>query len=190
MKSRRRVNSTVGRLKLMLRIIATVVTVAFILLAAQPPAACSQQISVSRGRVIIRNECPYSVAIPRGWTPSPDGQQPDAFDVAFAQGNRGREGHLLLGVIRVGRAIETVLSEDTGTFIPNRGRPIRTLDRHLAHVRYLYSQHEGCWVAEALVSCNGRVATVVLSAYSRRDFTRSLPTWRTLVRSFRHENAL
>ena len=179
----------------MQRIIATLVTVTITLLVAQPPAARSQQVTVSHGRVVIRGECPYSLAIPRGWTPSPNGQQPDAFDVAFARGRSWREGRVLLGVIREGTeggmAVEAALSEDTGSFIVNRGRPIRTLDKHLAQVRYLYDadQHEGCWVAEALIGCNGWVATIVLSANSRRDLARSLATWRTLVRSFRYENA-
>jgi hypothetical protein len=179
----------------MLRIIATLVTVTFTLLVAQPPAVCSQQVTVSHGRVIIRNECPYSLAIPRGWTPSPNGQQPEAFDVAFARGHSWRVGRVLLGVVREGRdgglTVEAVLSEDTGSFIVNRGRPIRTFDRHLAQVRYLHDpdRHEPCWVAEALIGCNGWVATIVLSANSRRDLARSLATWRTLVRSFRYENA-
>jgi len=178
----------------MLRIIATLVTATFTLLVAQP-AVCSQPITVSHGRVIIRSECPYSLAIPRGWTPSPNGQQPEAFDVAFARGNSWREGRVLLGVIREGRngglTVEAVLSEDTGRFIVNRGRPIRTFDQHLAQVRYLHDpdRHEPCWVAEALIGCNGWVATIVLSANSRRDLARSLGTWRTLVRSFRYENA-
>jgi hypothetical protein len=177
----------------MLRIIATLVTVTFTLLVAQSAAVYSQQLTVSHGRVIIRGECSYSVAIPRGWTPSPDGQQPDAFDVAFAQGPSWREGRVLLGVTREGKdgglTVKAVLAEDTGTFIVNRGRPIRTLDHHVAQVRYLYSEHERCWVAEALIGCNGWVASIVLSANSRRDRDRSLATWRTLVRSFKHENA-
>ena len=177
----------------MLRLIATLVTVTFTLLVAQPPAVWSQQVTVSHGRVIIRSECPYSLAIPRGWTPSPNGQQPEAFDVAFARGHSWREGRVLLGVIREGRdgglTVEAALSEDTGSFIVKRGRPIRTLDQHRAQVRYLYSRHERCWVAEALIGCNGWVATIVLSADSRRDLARSLATWRTLVRSFRYENA-
>ena len=176
----------------MLRIIATLVTVTFTLLAAQSRVR-SQQITVSHGRVIISSECRYSLAIPRGWTPSPNGQQPEAFDVAFARGHTWREGRVLLGVAREGRdgglTVEAVLSEDTGTFIVNRGRPIRTLDHQLAQVRYLYSRAEVCWVAEALIGCNGWVATIVLSAKSHRDLVRSLATWRTLARSFRHENA-
>ncbi len=179
----------------MLRIIATLVTVTFTLLVAQPPAVCSQQVTVSHGRVIIHSECPYSLAIPRGWTPSPNGQQPEAFDVAFARGHSWHEGRVLLGVIREGKdgglTVEAALSEDTGSFIVKRARPIRTLDRHLAQVRYLYDddRDEPCWVAEALIGCNGWVATIVLSANSRRDLARSLATWRTLVRSFRYENA-
>lgn len=176
----------------MLRIIAILLTVTFTLLVAQLPAY-SQQVTVSHGRVIIRNECSYSLAIPRGWTLSPNGQQPDAFDVAFARGQVWREGRVLLGVVSESRdgglTVEAVLSEDTGSFIVNRGRPIRTVDHHLAQVRYLYSRHERCWVAEALIGCNGWVATIVLSANSRRDLARSLATWRTLVRSFRYENA-
>jgi hypothetical protein len=152
----------------MLRIIATLVTVTFTLLVAQSAAVYSQQLTVSHGRVIIRGECSYSVAIPRGWTPSPDGQQSDAFDVAFAQGPSWREGRVLLGVTREGKdgglTVKAVLAEDTGTFIVNRGRPIRTLDHHVAQVRYLYSEHERCWVAEALIGCNGWVASIVLSA--------------------------
>src|SRR5262245_36116146 len=164
----------------MLRIITTLVTVTFTLLAAQPPAVCSQQLTVSHGRVIIRGECSYSLAIPRGWAPSPNGQQPDAFDVAFARGYSWRVGRVMLGGIREGRegglTVEAALSEDTGSFIVNRGRPIRTLDHHLARVRYLYDpdRDEPCWVAEALIGCNGWVATIVLSANSRRDLTRSL----------------
>ena len=177
----------------MLRIIATLVTVTFTLLVAHPPAVYSQKVTVSHGRVIIRNECSYSLAIPRGWTPSPNGKQPDVFDVAFARGHVWREGRVLLGVSREGRdgglAVKAVLSDDTGTFIVNRGRPIRTLDQRLAQVRYLYSRHERCWVAEALIACNGWVAHIVLSADSRRDLARSLGRWRTLVRSFRYENA-
>jgi hypothetical protein len=179
----------------MLRIIATLLTVTCTLLVAQSPAVCSQQITVARGRVIIRSECPYSLAIPRGWTPSPNGEQPDAFDVAFARGHSWREGRVLLGVIREGRAggltVEAVLSDDTGSFIVKRGRPIRTRDQRLAQVRYLYDpdRHEPCWVAEALIGCNGWVATIVLSANSRRDLARSLATWRKLVRSFRYETA-
>ena len=177
----------------MLRIIATLVTVTFTMLVAEPPAVFSQRVTVSHGRVIIRNECSYSLAIPRGWTPSPNGQQPDAFDVAFARGHVWREGRVLLGVTREGRdgglTVEAVLSEDTGSFVVNHGRPIRTLDHQLAQVRYLYSRREGCWMAEALIGCNGWVATIVLSANSRRDLARSLATWRTLVRSFRYENA-
>ena len=175
----------------MLRIVAILVTVTFTLLA-QPPAVFSQQVTVSHGRVIIRSECTYSVAIPRGWTPSPNGQQPEAFDVAFARGHSWREGRVLLGVIREGKngglTVAAVLSEDNGSFLVKGGRPIRTLDQHLAQVRYLYSAHERCWVAEALIGCNGWVATIVLSADSRRDLARSLATWRTLVRSFRYEN--
>ena len=177
----------------MLRIITTLVTVTFTLLVAQPPAVRSQQVTVSHGRVIIRSECPYTLAIPRGWTPSPNGQQPDAFDVAFARGRSWREGRVLLGVAREGKdgglTVEAVLSDDTGTFIVNRGRPIRTLDQRLAQVRYLYSRHDRCWVAEALIACNGWVAHIVLSADSRRVLARSLGKWRTLVRSFRYENA-
>jgi len=165
----------------------------FTLLVAQPPAVYSQQVTVSHGRVIIRSECSYSVAIPRGWTASPDGQQPEAFDVAFARGHSWRVGRVLLGVIREGRdgglTVEALSSEDTGSFIVNRGRPIRTRHQHLAQVRYLYSRHERCWVAEALIGCNGWVASIVLSADSRRDLARSLATWRALVRSFRYENA-
>ena len=181
-----------GGIQPMLRIVATLITVTFTLVA-QPPAVFSQQVIVSHGRVIIRSECSYSVAIPRGWTPSPDGQQPEAFDVAFARGHVWRDGRSLLGVTREGKSggltVETVLSDDTGRFIVNRGRPIRTLDQGLAQVRYLYDRHERCWVAEALIGCNGWVAHVVLSANSRRDLSRSLATWRTLVRSFRYENA-
>jgi hypothetical protein len=177
----------------MLRISATLATVTFTLLVAQPPSAYSQQLTVSHGRVIIRSECLYSVAIPRGWTPSPDGQQPDAFDVAFARGPSWREGPVLLGVAREskdgGLTVKAVLSDDTGSFTANRGRPIRTLDHHLAQVRYLYSRHEECWLAEALIGCNGWVATIVLSADSRRDLARSLATWRILVRSFRYKSA-
>jgi|GEM_PF-2004210 len=178
----------------MLRIISTLVTVTFTLLVAQPPAVFSQQITVLHGRVIIRGECPYSVAIPRGWTPSPNGQQPEAFDVAFARGHSWHEGRVLLGVTREGRqgglTVEAVLSEDTGSFSANRGRPIRTQNQHLAQVRYLHDpdKDDPCWVAEALIGCNGWVATIVLSANSRRDLARSLATWRTLVRSFRYEN--
>ena len=175
----------------MLRIIATLLTVTFTPLAAKPPAAYSQQLTVSRGRVIIRGECSYSLAIPRGWTPSPNGQQPDAFDVAFAQGDSWREGRVLLGGIREGKegglTVEGALSEDTGSFIVKRGRPIRTLDQHLAQVRYLYSSHEVCWVAEALIGCNGWVATIVLSADSQGDLAHSLATWRILVRSFKYD---
>ena len=160
---------------------------------AEPPAVVSQQVTVSHDRVIIRSECPYSVVIPRGWTPSPNGQEPEAFDVAFARGHSWHVGRVLLGVTRESRdgglTVEAVLSEDTGSFIVNRGRPIRTLDQHLAQVRYLYSRHERCWVAEALIGRNGWVATIVLSANSRRDLARSLATWRTLVRSFRYEKA-
>ena len=181
----------------MLRTIATLVTVTFTLLVAQPPAACAQQITVSHGRVIIHNECSYSVAIPRGWTPSPNGQQPDGFDVAFLRGSSWREGAVLLGVLRErkeegGLTVAAVLSDDTGSFIVSRGRPIRTRGKHLAQVRYLYDVHgdEPCWIAEALIGCNGSVAHIVLSANTRRDRARALATWRTLVRSFRHENAL
>jgi hypothetical protein len=179
----------------MLRIIATLVTVTFTLLVAQPQAVRAQQLSVSHGRIIIRGECSYSLAIPRGWTPSPNGQQPDAFDVALARGHSWRVGRVLLGGIREGRegglTVEGALSEDPGSFIVNRGRPIRTLDKHLAQVRYLYDpdRDEPCWVAEALIGCNGWVATIVLSADSRRDLVRSLATWRSLVRSFKYENA-
>ena len=180
----------------MLRIIATLVIVIFTLLVAQTPAVYSQQLTVSHGRVIIGGECSYSLAIPRGWTPSPNGQQPDAFDVAFARGHLWREGSLLLGVLREGReggglTVAAALSEDTGTFIANRGRPIRTLDHHLAQVRYLHDtdRDEPCWVAEALIGCNGWVATIVVSADSRRDLARALATWRTLVRSFKYEKA-
>jgi hypothetical protein len=179
----------------MSRIIATLVTVTFTLLVAQPPAVYSQQVTVSHRRVIIRSECSYSLVIPRGWTPSPNGQQPEAFDVAFARGHSWREGRVLLGVIREGRygglTVEAALSEHAGSFIVNRRRPIRTLDQHLAQVRYLHDpdRDDPCWVAEALIGCNGWVATIVLSANSRRDLARSLATWRTLVRSFRYENA-
>jgi len=177
----------------MLRISATLMTVTFTLLMAQPAAVFSQPVTISKGRVTIRGECSYSMAIPRGWTPSPNGQQPEAFDVAFARGHSWREGRVLLGGTREGKegglTVEAALFEDPGSFVVNRGRPIRTLDRHLAQVRYLYSRHEVCWVAEALIGCNGWVATIVLSADSRRDLSRSLATWRALVRSFKYENA-
>ena len=179
----------------MFRTIATLVTVTFTLLVAQSPAVCSQQVTVSHGRVTIRSECPYSLAIPRGWTQSPNGKEPDGFDVAFARGHSWRLGRVLLGVIREGRegglTVAAVLSENTEGFIVNRGRPIRTLHRQLAQVRYLYDpdRHERCWVAEALIGCNGWVASIILSANSRRDLVRTLATWRTLVRSFRYEKA-
>jgi hypothetical protein len=174
----------------MLRIIVTLVTATFTLTVASPSVR-SQQVTVSHGRISIRGECSYSLGIPRGWTPSPNGQQPEAFDVAFARGHTWREGRVLLGGIREGKegglTVEAVLFEDTGSFVVTRGRPIRTLDGHLAQVRYLYSRHEGCWVAEALIGCNGWIASIVLSANSRRDLSRSLATWRTLVRSFKYE---
>jgi hypothetical protein len=157
-------------------------------------AATVQRVSTSRGRVTVRGDCSYSLAIPKGWVASPDGQEPDGCDVAFARGASWRLDKVLLGIIIEGRddglTVEQAMSDGTEGEIIQRRRPIRTLNGYLAQTQYVNdpSPDDPSWAAIAYVECNGKIASIILSSTTRQGLSRSLATWRRLVQSFKFES--
>ena len=180
--------------------VARLTTILFVLAAFEVNmpvgAAAVQRVSTSQGRVTVRGDCSYSLAIPQGWVASPDGQEPEGCDVAFSRGASWHLDKVILGVIIEttddGLTVEQAMSGGTeGGVIIQRRRPIRTLNGYLAQTQYVNnpSPDDPLWAAIAYVGCHGKVASIILSSTTRQGLSRSLATWRRLVQSFKFESS-